>query len=72
MQRVEGDGFNCVIQHNWEDLAKVDAPFEHEDVVLLWSHEKLDGLKINKKDIEQEWRDSLARTKKGGTTQWRP
>eukprot|EP00973_Karenia_brevis_P090463 12402723-Karenia_brevis.AAC.1 len=72
MQRVDGDGFYCVVQRNWEDPAKVDAPHENEDVVLLWPHEKIAALKFKKEEVEKEWRESIAKVKEGSTTQWRP
>eukprot|EP00973_Karenia_brevis_P015100 2063674-Karenia_brevis.AAC.1 len=36
-QKVQGDEFYCLVQHEWTDVAKISAMVEKEDPTLFWN-----------------------------------
>eukprot|EP00973_Karenia_brevis_P042328 5857826-Karenia_brevis.AAC.1 len=57
IQKVfDGEEFYCLLQHGWQDVAKISAMVEKEEPTLYWSQDKTDALGIDRDATKAEWR----------------
>eukprot|EP00973_Karenia_brevis_P083752 11621701-Karenia_brevis.AAC.1 len=75
LSRVEGSDPYIIIQHSWQDVAKISCFEEQAPPLAMFDYVKLQSLgqgEVEVAAIKEAWHKLVDQAKPGSQTMWRP
>eukprot|EP00973_Karenia_brevis_P053590 7446923-Karenia_brevis.AAC.1 len=59
-QRMIGDDPHIILQHSWQDVAKISCEEEASLPIILFDYAKMDTLKVAVDDVKEDFKNKMA------------